>query len=39
MERLIDCGCRAAASNGDHMTIPFETLKARLLANPLPVTA
>jgi phage-related protein/DNA-binding XRE family transcriptional regulator len=25
---------RAAASKGDHMTIPFEKLKARLLANP-----
>src|SRR3984893_16212663 len=25
---------RVAASKGDHMTIPFETLKARLLANP-----
>ncbi|MGL6061436.1 MAG: helix-turn-helix domain-containing protein [Bradyrhizobium sp.] len=25
---------RVAASGGDHMTIPFEKLKARLLANP-----
>src|SRR5438034_4090596 len=25
---------RASASKGDHMTIPFEKLKARLLANP-----
>src|SRR5437016_4266638 len=25
---------RASTSKGDHMTIPFEKLKARLLANP-----